>query len=95
MPGAAHMGRGQPIESRSTAGLIIMYFGVPILAGLAILTFIVVQIVNRGHELTASEWFWQVGWLGLLGLAAMTALPAAGYREFQRRKKKTDATLSR
>ena len=45
MPGP-HTGRSQPIETRSTANLIAMFFVGPILAGLAILTFTVVQIVN-------------------------------------------------
>lgn len=94
MPGTAHMRRGYPIEKRSRFNLIGMFFVVPILVGLAILTFTVVQIVKRGHEFTASEWFWQVGWFGLLGLLAMTALPATGYREFQRRRRNVNSTKS-
>ena len=63
-----------------------MFFILPILAGIAVLTFMTRQIIQHGHEFTASEWFWQVGWFGLLGVLLMTALPAAGYQEFQRRR---------
>src|SRR5262245_22952694 len=87
MPGTAHTRLGYPIEKRSRFNLIWMLFIGPSLEGLAILTFSVVQIVKRGHEFTASGWFWQVGWFGLLGLLLMTAGPATGYREFHRRRR--------
>jgi hypothetical protein len=86
MPGP-HTGRSFPIESRSAVNIVLMFFVLPILAGLAILTFTIVQIIKHGHEFTASDWFWQVGWFGLLGLLLMTALPATGYQEFQRRRR--------
>ena len=63
-----------------------MLFVVPVLAGGAIVSWVVVRVVTAAGDLTAAEWIWEVGWFGLLGLALATGLPAAGWQELQRRR---------
>jgi hypothetical protein len=86
MPGAPHMRMGKPIAERSTAGIIFLFMVLPILAGVIILCFTTVNALARGREFTAGDWFWQVGWFGLLGLGLLLGLPASGWKELRRRK---------
>jgi hypothetical protein len=74
------------MAERSTAGVVGMFFVVPVLAGGAIVSWVVARVVTTAADLTAGEWLWEVGWFGLLGLALATGLPAAGWQELRRRR---------
>jgi membrane protein implicated in regulation of membrane protease activity len=86
MPGAPQMRAGKPIAERSALQIVVLFLVLPILAGGGILCFTLINAVDRGREFTAGDWFWQVGWIGLLGLGVMSALPAAGWQELRRRR---------
>jgi hypothetical protein len=86
MPGAPQMGSGKPIAERSALLIVVLFLVLPILPGGGILCFTLLNAVDRGREFTAGDWFWQVGWFGLLGLCVMVALPAAGWQELRRRR---------
>jgi hypothetical protein len=79
-------GRSAPMAERSTPGLIGMFFVFPILAGGALLSMTITIAVRESVSFTASDWFWKVGWSGLLALGLMTALPAAGWQELAKRR---------
>jgi hypothetical protein len=87
MPGAPHMGPGKPMSERTTAEIIGLFIVAPVLAGVAIVCFAVWNAAARGREFTVADWVCQVGWFGLLGLAVMLGLPAAGWQELRRRCK--------
>jgi hypothetical protein len=86
MPGAPWMGRGKPMAERSPVGIALSFIVGPVVLGAAILVGVVVNVVAREGKLTPGEWFWQVAWCGLLGLAAIVALPVVGWRELRRRR---------
>lgn len=86
MPGASHTGPGMPIANRSTAGVVLMFIVIPLLAGAASVWWVVVNAVARSRDFTAGDWFWQVGWGGLLGVGLAVGLPAVGWQELRRRR---------
>lgn len=76
----------QLITQRSSAQIVGLFIVFPILAGLGILCHLVWLIAVDSGRFTTSDWFWQVGWYGLIGFGVLTALPAAGYQELMRRR---------
>jgi hypothetical protein len=94
VPGAPHMRGGRPIAERSAAQIVWLFIVLPVLAGVGILCHLVWIVTVGGSRFTAADWFWQVGWYGLLGLGVMTALPAAGCQELRRRKRAREASAA-
>ena len=74
------------MADRSTADVVLMFLVLSPLAGVALLCWVAVNAVAHAGEFVAADWFWQVGWAGLLGVALTIGPPAAGWRELQRRR---------
>lgn len=95
MPGASHMGSGKPMVERSTAEIVCMFIILPVVGGVALLSFGVVNVVTNGWQFSVADWFWQVVWLGVLGFGLVAALPAVGWQELRHRRTAQTAGESR
>jgi hypothetical protein len=91
MPGASWMGRGKPISERTTAELVGVFIVLPVLLGGLLVTVVVCNAVARAGSFTLGDWFWQVVWVGLLGLGLAVSLPAVAFQEFRRRRAQRSA----
>lgn len=89
------MPRYKDMSERSNPEIVWGFLVLPFLTGIAILVALVANAFANSATFTAMDWLGQVVWLGLLGLGMMTALPAAGWQELQRRKGQKEADLKR
>lgn len=88
MPGA--MGPGKPIEDRTKGELIGMFIVAPIVAGGCMLGWTILNAATHSADLSIKDWLWQA-WLSVVGLVLLFGLPAVGWGELLKRKRKEDA----
>jgi hypothetical protein len=92
VPGAPWTKLGKPIAERSTAEIVGVFVVLPILLGGVIMTMVIRNAVANAAEFGATEWFWQVVFVGLLGLIVALGPPAAALQEFRRRREHKDGS---
>lgn len=79
------MRAGKPISERSTAGVIGTFIVFPVLFGFVLLAVLCRWASANARDFTLADWARLLG-VGVLVSASMTALPAVGWREWQRRR---------
>lgn len=75
------------MEARSNVEVIGVFVVMPVVFGLAVMIFCVWNAITHGAEFSASDWFWQVGWFGLLGMGLTICLPYVGVTEIRKRRR--------
>ncbi|MFO1094492.1 MAG: hypothetical protein U0992_14485 [Planctomycetaceae bacterium] len=77
----------QKMSARSNAEIVLVFLVIAPLTGMAVVAITTLNAVRHAREFMTVDWLLQVGWAGLLGLGAMTALPAVGWQELQKRRR--------
>jgi hypothetical protein len=86
MPGASWTNPGKLIAERSAKELIGIFVVLPVLVGVGILAVVIRNAMVNAATYTFADWFWQVGWASVVGLAVATTLPVVAIQEFRRRR---------
>lgn len=76
---------------RSTAEVVAVFLIGPILFGAGLLGFAAFMMIDGRKELSLGQWLFQIGFLCMLGLGLLTALPAVGWQELRKRRQQREA----